>query len=166
MKIIVILTISIFFVWYSTWGSFVYAEDGDIKHSVKIFVGGKGYSGLRDYRRDKIITKVKKFVSEHNKLKFLTLLRMLRQEISSLDIQYLGGNDNFLAIVRDFYKEYHKDEIQASSDKDKTFSEMKHMLDDYLKSHKAAVPIELDPNKIKTVIISPEKDKSNENISK
>jgi len=150
---------------FSIWANLAYAEGGgDSEDNVKIFVGGKSYSGLTDYRRHKIITKIKKFVSEHNKLKFSSLFRMLRQEISPWDIQYLGGDDNFLVIARDFYKEYHKDETQSSSDK--TFTEMKHMLDDYLKRHKGVAPVELDPNKIKTVIISPKKDKSNENISR
>ncbi len=166
MKVIVILITSIFFIEYSVCANLVYAEGGDSEDNVKIFVGGKSYSGLTDYRRHKIIAKIKKFVSEHNKLKFSSLFSMLRQEISSLDIQCLGGNDNFFVIVRNFYKDYHKNEIQSSSDKDKTFTEMKHMLDDYLKRHKGVASVELDPNKIKTVIISPKKNKSNENISR
>ncbi len=167
MKVIVILMTSIFLLQYFIWAGFVYAEDADRKETVKIFVGGKGYNGLTDYRRHKIITKVKKFVSEHNKLKFSALFRMLRQKISSIDIDYLGGDDDFLVIVRNFYNEYHKEESNQSVSDDKRFIEMKHMLDDYLKSHKTAVPIELDPNKIKTVIISPKKKTvPNEDFSK
>jgi len=137
--------------------------------AVAIFAGGQHYQGLADYRKHKALEKIKHMVKKYKGLKLKMLLTLLRQEISQVDINRLGGDKAFVDIIKELYQQDQPVKYKSQFDKNVSrekgsFSEMKRMLDDYLKQHKEASAVSLDPDKIKTIIIPSKHNKSYEII--
>ncbi|MCK5259803.1 MAG: hypothetical protein KAJ70_01955 [Candidatus Omnitrophica bacterium] len=135
------------------------AEDRNVPAKpIEVIVQGRQYKSIRAYKREQIKNTLKRTLSSHNLMEFsedelLEIMREVRKQ------QTARGS-----FVKDLKSADQPDrgslEDQRSVEQDALdlgTSQMREMLKEYRKEHKGAGPLFLDPDKIKSVIIKPQK---------
>ncbi len=132
-------------------------EQQDVSGSVEIFIQGRRYESIRAYRRQKIKERLQ------NALSFKDLTEFSEDELCEIIHEVRGKKIAVNPSPED--SKSSSQPITEEDVQDLSAPQMQEMLKDYLKEHKEAKPLWVDPDKVKSIIIedqSPPEDAAGE----
>lgn len=134
-------------------------DPSDSSEAVEVIVQGKRYKSILAYKREQTRSNLTRILSSENLREFseeelCNIIKEVRkrQTADSLPQETLESTDS------DDFRDLPLDqEIIEEDTPNLGVSEMKEMLREYLQEHKEADPVLLDPDKVKSIIVEPQK---------
>jgi len=122
------------------------------KDHIEVFIRGKKYDSLHSYKREKLMKILKKTLPFSTEEDFNQLAENLLSNKSTRQLNELSAEE-FKSIV----KEAQREQLLLTGDDSNngSFFQMNEMLQDYLGKHEGTEPIDINLNKVKTIIFKP-----------
>jgi hypothetical protein len=139
-------------------GEAVYAsqQEKPQKEKLQLFMNGKKYDSVKEYKAERIKAYKASLAAKAPKEAKASDENIIR-ELSDKELGE-SSKEDLIKIIKKFYekrKGTEKKEPEEPGDSSEDIKQMKEMLEEFKSTHQDAPSLELDPSKVKTIIISP-----------
>ena len=127
------------------------------KDAVEVIIQGKQYKSIHAYKREQIKKTLKQALSSYDLTEFEeNELEEIMREIRRQQPSRAPSGKESKTAGRSSAQRLLDHQITIEEDEqDRTAAQMQEMLDQYSREHKGAADVELDPDKVKSIIIKP-----------